>query len=194
MSFPRHPEIYPPMEAQTNTVGAPTHRLDEFPAGYSLAGCSPAWPASASPAGHQYALQSFCRSRIFQRTANSVLTVCVSRGGKRILLPTSRGTDTIVSTLAIVQDGDGAEKSIWAPQPRFVVSVCPPWWVIPLVASLFTLSFLLASVTSIKELPFIDTFPSLVTLLQGFASLQKPLAAISFMAASWIYLRKFPLK
>jgi hypothetical protein len=83
MSFPRHPEIYPPMEAQTTAVRASSHRLDEFPAGYSLAGCSPAWPASASPAGHQYALQSFCRSRIFQRTANSVLTVCVSRGGKR---------------------------------------------------------------------------------------------------------------
>jgi len=40
-------------------------------------------PASASPAANQYALQSFCRSRIFQRTANSVLTVCVSLGGKR---------------------------------------------------------------------------------------------------------------
>ena len=52
----------------------PTHRLDEFPAGYSLAGCAPAEPASASPAGHQYAVQSFCRSRTFQQTANSVLT------------------------------------------------------------------------------------------------------------------------
>jgi hypothetical protein len=83
MSFPRHLEIYPPMEAQTNAVSAPAHRLDEFPAGYSLAGCSPAEPASASPAGHQYAVKSFCRSRIFQRTVNSVLTVCVSRGGKR---------------------------------------------------------------------------------------------------------------
>jgi hypothetical protein len=28
-----------------------THRLDEFAVGYSLAGCSPAEPASASPAG-----------------------------------------------------------------------------------------------------------------------------------------------
>ena len=87
MSFSRHREIYPPMEAQTNPVGAPAHRLDEFPAGYSLAGCSPAEPASASPAGHQYAVKSFCRSSIFQRTANSVLTVCVSPGGKRRKMP-----------------------------------------------------------------------------------------------------------
>ncbi len=30
-------------------TGSPEHRLDESPAGYSLAGCSPAEPASASP-------------------------------------------------------------------------------------------------------------------------------------------------
>ena len=89
MSFPRHPEIYRPMwpslwpSLGATTAAAPTHRLDEFPAGYSLAGRSPAEPASASPAGYEYAVQSFCRSRIFQRTANSVLTVCVSPGGKR---------------------------------------------------------------------------------------------------------------
>src|SRR5438132_8788187 len=30
--------------------GPTAHRIDEFPAGYSSAGCSPASPASASPA------------------------------------------------------------------------------------------------------------------------------------------------
>jgi len=57
MSFFRHEEIYhfdeghgkegaiPPQRHH-----APTHRTDEFPAGYSSAGCSPAVPASASPA------------------------------------------------------------------------------------------------------------------------------------------------
>lgn len=90
MSFLRHPEIYRPMWSSqrlslgATTAAAPTHRLDEFPAGYSLAGCAPALPASASPADHQFAVQSFCRSSIFQRTANSVLTVCVKPGGKRI--------------------------------------------------------------------------------------------------------------
>jgi hypothetical protein len=35
----------------TRTEPAPqAHRLDEFPAGYPLAGCSPAEPASVSPA------------------------------------------------------------------------------------------------------------------------------------------------
>ena len=56
MSFPRHGEIYrsdlayTSREPRSSLVTAPRpHRLDEFPAGYSSAGCSPAEPASASP-------------------------------------------------------------------------------------------------------------------------------------------------
>jgi len=49
MSFLRHREIYPSDGGKTLTGRAPAHRLDEFPTGYSLAGCSPAEPASASP-------------------------------------------------------------------------------------------------------------------------------------------------
>src|SRR5437762_12578825 len=62
---------------------APAHRLDEFPAGYSLAGCSPAGPASASPAGSHFEVPPYGRSSIFHRTANSVLTDCLSQGDKR---------------------------------------------------------------------------------------------------------------
>ena len=57
MSFFRHGEIYR-SDGGSNRVrepaetGPPDHRADESPAGYSLAGCSPAEPASASPAGN----------------------------------------------------------------------------------------------------------------------------------------------
>ena len=60
MSFFRHREIYRPMwdsswrSLGANTAAAPTHRLDESPAGYSLAGWSPPEPASASPAVDQF--------------------------------------------------------------------------------------------------------------------------------------------
>jgi len=74
MSFERHREIYPSDE-DASLTGVLAHRLDEFPAGYSLAGCAPALPASASPTVSEYALKSFCRSIIFHRTVNSVLTV-----------------------------------------------------------------------------------------------------------------------
>lgn len=55
MSFFRHEEIYRSdvasrVEREPAETGSPNHRLDESPAGYSLAGCSPAEPASASPA------------------------------------------------------------------------------------------------------------------------------------------------
>jgi putative transposase len=55
MSFFRHQEIYQSDGESTGKgepaeTGPPEHRLDESPAGYSSAGCSPAEPASASPA------------------------------------------------------------------------------------------------------------------------------------------------
>jgi transposase InsO family protein len=53
MSFFRHGEIYRWDEEQENGApdrsSTPPHPIDESPAGYSLAGCSPAEPASASP-------------------------------------------------------------------------------------------------------------------------------------------------
>jgi len=83
MSFPRHQEIFPSDGGAGFAANAPAHRLDEFPAGYSLAGCAPAGPASASPTGSDYAVQSSCRASSFHRTANCVLTVCVSTRDKR---------------------------------------------------------------------------------------------------------------
>ena len=55
MSFFRHEEIFRPMwdsswrSLGATTAAAPTHRLDEFPTGYSSAGWSPPEPAYASP-------------------------------------------------------------------------------------------------------------------------------------------------
>lgn len=48
MSFLRHTEIYPSDGGAGTMTSASAHRLDEFPVSYSLAGCSPAEPASAS--------------------------------------------------------------------------------------------------------------------------------------------------
>src|SRR5882762_2504592 len=83
MSFLRHTEIFPSDGGAGPAANAPAHRPDEFPAGYSSTGWSPPLPASASPAGHQYAVMSSCRSTSFHRTVNCVLTVCVTSGGKR---------------------------------------------------------------------------------------------------------------
>jgi len=55
MSFFRHEEIYridatPVLTRSGPKDRSPDHRFDESPAGYSLASCSPAELASASPA------------------------------------------------------------------------------------------------------------------------------------------------
>jgi hypothetical protein len=97
MSFLRHREIYPSDGNASIVAGAPAHRLDEFPAGYSSAGCAPALPASASPAGSDNSVKSSCRSIVFHRAANSVLTGCLSSGGKR------RGDFTFPDTVHIMQ-------------------------------------------------------------------------------------------
>jgi hypothetical protein len=89
MSFLRHEEIYRSDvglgHAESRSCGLlpALIGLDEFPVGYSLAGCSPADPASASPTGEHCAVNASRRSRIFHRMANSVLTVCLTSGGRR---------------------------------------------------------------------------------------------------------------
>src|SRR5208337_4883183 len=86
MSFLRHREIFPNDQGAPLSGYALSHRPDESPVGYSLAGCSPALPASASPTVSQSAVKLTNRSIDFHRTANSVLTVCVSRGDKRTVV------------------------------------------------------------------------------------------------------------
>jgi hypothetical protein len=58
MSFPRHTKIYQsdePERSRTNcSASLGDHRSDESSAGYSFAGCSPAEPASASPAATSF--------------------------------------------------------------------------------------------------------------------------------------------
>src|ERR1019366_3784009 len=80
MSFLRHGEIYHFDEGVIPADHALAHRNDEFPAGYSLAGCTPAEPASASPAGPHLARKGFRGTMQFQRTVRSALTVCLPPG------------------------------------------------------------------------------------------------------------------
>ena len=85
MSFFRHEEIYRPMDNR-NVPGRPWHhrprppRYDEFPAGYSSAGCAPAEPASASPAEAHLAGIGPSSTIDLQRTVNRLLTPCLTQG------------------------------------------------------------------------------------------------------------------
>jgi len=82
MSFLRHGEIYRPMQKRERPAHdrPQPHRYDEFPAGYSLAGCAPAEPASASPAVAHSAGNALGSTIKKQRTANHLLTMCLTQG------------------------------------------------------------------------------------------------------------------
>ena len=90
MSFFRHEEIYRPMDVRI-VPGRPAqdrprpHRYDEFPAGYSSAGCAPAKPASASPAEAHLAGIGPGSTIDLQRTANYLLIPCLTQGDNPIL-------------------------------------------------------------------------------------------------------------
>src|SRR6202007_509133 len=85
MSFLRHEEIYRPMSSwrrRSSSDRPRPHRYDEFPAGYSLVGCAPAEPASASPAeAHRQATGGGSTIEKHQ-TVGSVLTACLTQGDK----------------------------------------------------------------------------------------------------------------
>ena len=92
MSFLRHREIYRSdglgfreSGARSGGLHAPTHRFDEFPAGYSLAGCAPAEPASASPAEQKFTMKAIPRPSFFQRMGKPCLAGCLTSGVHRVL-------------------------------------------------------------------------------------------------------------
>ena len=94
MSFLRHREIYRSdglgfreSGARSGGLHAPTHRFDEFPAGYSLAGCAPAEPASASPAEQKFTMKAIPRPSFFQRMGKPCLAGCLTSGVHRGSIP-----------------------------------------------------------------------------------------------------------
>ena len=90
MSFPRHEGIFRSdglglgrSGAQSERLHAPTHRLDEFPTGYSSAGWSPPEPVSASPAEQKFTMKAAPQPSLFQRMGKPCLTGCLTAGVHR---------------------------------------------------------------------------------------------------------------
>jgi len=87
MSFFRHGEIYHFDEGAIPQDHALAHRNDEFPAGYSLAGCAPAEPAAASPAGAHLANKGLSRYNAIPANGKECLN-CLShpRGQPQLMI------------------------------------------------------------------------------------------------------------
>ena len=103
MSFFRHREIYRSdvgwePAAATLSRRCRAHRPDESPAGYSLAGCSPAEPASASPAKLILQCQRPCANGITANGNLSLSRLSQERGsvyGSATLKPGNRKPGTV---------------------------------------------------------------------------------------------------
>ncbi len=89
MSFFRHEEIFRSDVTSLHSgepaeASSPAHRLDESPAGYSLAGWSPPEPASASPTeGHSGGEEEVSAAKFIKRQVCQFQFVStMSAGGK----------------------------------------------------------------------------------------------------------------
>lgn len=111
---------------------------------------------------------------------------------ERVLLPCVRGTETVISALSLVPTGD--DTTIWAPQPSFIVSISPPGGYLLGVAALFALAFFIANVGALTDYAFLWDGNLKTDLLGSLNKLTKPIGSLLFLAGTWFYLRKFPLK
>jgi hypothetical protein len=108
------------------------HRLDEFPVGYSSASCTPAALASASPTGSYSAIQVRRRPSIFQPTANSVLTFCVTRGDKRTSAASAKKRQVVLHKSIETKAGISGNSQTSASSCTRIETFCWNW---PLVES-----------------------------------------------------------
>ena len=118
MSFFRHEEIYRPMDSK-NVPGRSwhdrprPHRYDEFPAGYSSAGCAPAEPASASPAEAHLAGIGSGSTIELQRAVNRLLTPCLTQGDN----PSSRlFVEANLVPFPVAVNGEGCTQVFGVPE------------------------------------------------------------------------------
>ena len=111
---------------------------------------------------------------------------------ERVLLPCVRGTEKVISALSLVPTGD--ETTIWAPHPSFVVSISPPGGYLLGVAALFALAFFVANTSALTDYRFLWDGSLKTDLIGSLNKLTKPIGSLLFLAGTWFYLRKFPLK
>lgn len=116
-----------------------------------------------------------------------------------VLLTCNRLSERTLSTLRIVQ-AENPQDEVWASQPSFLVQVAPPRGYILLVSAAFGLGLLLLN-TSTADLkaflgPYLPTLTSTVSpwIIFGAIRFIKPLGTLLWIAATWMFLRKFPLK
>jgi len=130
MSFGRHGEIFSDgrqIEGPKATrKPLPAQRRNEFPVGYSLAGCSPAEPTSASPTACQCQSEVFgSREILSQRYTVSYLFVSPQGASPRLSLPLSYRAPAGRQTVARGGRSSGPPSPLVPPWVS-VFTICSP--------------------------------------------------------------------
>jgi hypothetical protein len=128
-------------------------------------------------------------SKAFTSASLAIIIVNGHYNEERILLPCSRTTEPLITTLAVTQIEP--KSGIWSPQPSFVVRVAPYGPYLFFVLGMLAVSFFLASLGKFSELTKDINWSDIGSISDHMA---KVAAAILFFVATWLYLRKFPLK
>jgi hypothetical protein len=137
--------------------------------------------------------------QVFSSASKDELRIQSRYDQEEILLTCSRLSERTLSTLRIVQTQISDDKA-WASQPSFVVQVAPPAGYVFLVCVVFGLGLLLLN-TSTADLnaylgPYLPALTSYVSpwILFWAVRFVKPLGTLFWIGATWMFLRKFPLK
>ena len=137
--------------------------------------------------------------QIFSSASKDELRIQSRYDQEEIFLTCSRLSERTLSTLRIVQAGNSDDKA-WASQPSFVVQVAPPTGYVFLVCIVFGLGLLLLNTSSADLNAYLGPYratltshlsPSIVFWAVRFV---KPLGTLFWIGATWLFLRKFPLK
>jgi hypothetical protein len=128
-------------------------------------------------------------SKAFTSASVSTILVNAHYNEERIMLPCARTTDPLITSLSLAQNNP--KDGVWSPQPTFMVRVAPPTIYLLVVVAVFAASFLFGSLGK-----FSDLWKEIDWAAPGSIGdhLAKPAAGFLFLLASWLYLRKFPLK
>lgn len=137
--------------------------------------------------------------QVFSSASKDELRIQSRYDQEEILLTCNRLSERTLSTLRIVQAHNSDDKA-WVSQPSFVVQVSPPAGYVFLVCIVFGLGLLLLN-TSTADLnaylgPYLPSLTSHVSpsILFWAVRFVKPLGTLFWIGASWLFLRKFPLR
>jgi hypothetical protein len=144
-------------------------------------------------------LQLIWDKQVFSSASKDEFRIQSRYNQEDILLTCNRLSERTLSTLRIVQSQNPHDEA-WAAQPSFLVQVAPPRGYVALVCVVFGLGLLLLN-TSTSDLkafvgPYLPALTSTVSPWIIFWTIRfvKPLGTLLWIAGTWMFLRKFPLK